>query len=310
MRTETLKVDDIKLAPYNPRVALKAGDLAYEKIKRSIEEFGLVEPLVWNVATGHLVGGHQRLQVLKDMGAITVVVSVVDIADLKREKALNVALNQVAGAFDDEKLAALLDSIDDGTFDATLTGFDSEEIKRKLEGLDAPDEFKELNENLETHATPSSMRLPVLRKRSEEVVSLRGAARPPYGVPTMREICDRKTNGFKVVSTFSGCGGSCLGFEMAGYDVLWANEFIPAAQETYRLNHPGVILNCEDIRTVEARDVLSRIRKEPGEVDVLEGSPPCASFSTAGKREKGWGDVRKYSDSEQRVDDLFFEFIR
>lgn len=139
---------------------------------------------------------------------------------------------------------------------------------------------------------------------------LRGPERPPYAVPTMAEIYDRKTNGFKVVSTFSGCGGSCLGFEMAGYDVLWANEFIPAAQETYRANHRGVILNCEDIRKVEARDVLSRIHKEQGEVDVLEGSPPCASFSTAGKREKGWGDVRKYSDTEQRVDDLFFEFVR
>lgn len=152
MRTETIGVHAIKLAPYNPRVALKPGDPAYEKIKRSIEEFGLVEPLVFNIATDHLVGGHQRLQVLKDMGAVDVVVSVVDIKDLKREKALNVALNQVSGAFDDEKLAALLDSIDDGEFDATLTGFDSEEIKRRLEGIDAPDEFKHLTGDIETKA--------------------------------------------------------------------------------------------------------------------------------------------------------------
>lgn len=153
MKTQTLKVADVKLAPYNPRVALKPGDPRYEKIRRSIEEFGLVEPLVWNAATGNLVGGHQRLRILKDMGAVTVDVSVVDIKDPKREKALNVALNKVSGEFDDEKLAELLESIDDGTFDATLTGFDSEEIKRHVEGMDSPAQFESIGGDMTLEVT-------------------------------------------------------------------------------------------------------------------------------------------------------------
>lgn len=126
----------------------------------------------------------------------------------------------------------------------------------------------------------------------------------------MEEIRAIPWNGYSVVSTFSGCGGSCLGFEMAGYRVLWANEFVPAAQEVYRLNHPGVILDTQDIRQVQPKAILAAIGKRPGEVDVLEGSPPCAAFSTAGKREKGWGQVKAYSDTKQRVDDLFFEYVR
>src|SRR5258708_2242148 len=62
------------------------------------------------------------------------------------------------------------------------------------------------------------------------------ADKPPYRVPSMAEVEAIPWNGFKAVSTFSGCGGSCLGYRMAGFKVLWANEFIPAAQETYRLN--------------------------------------------------------------------------
>jgi len=127
----------------------------------------------------------------------------------------------------------------------------------------------------------------------------------------MSEIAKVKgTNGFKVVSTFSGCGGVCLGLEMAGYEVLWANEFIEAARDTYKENHPGVILTGEDIRTIKGKDILEAIGLERGELDLLEGSPPCASFSTAGSLDKGWGRVKTYSDSAQRSDDLFFEYSR
>lgn len=120
----------------------------------------------------------------------------------------------------------------------------------------------------------------------------------------------RGTSGLKVVSTFSGCGGSCLGFELAGFEVIWANEFVEAARETYAANHPGTALDGRDIRTVTAEDILRETGLKRGELDVLNGSPPCASFSTSGKREKGWGKVKKYSDTEQRTDDLFFEFSR
>lgn len=127
---------------------------------------------------------------------------------------------------------------------------------------------------------------------------------------TMQEIWDMPWNGYKVVSTFSGGGGSCLGYEMAGYHVVWANEFIPEAQNTYRLNHPKTFLNTNDIRKVTADDVIRESKIAKGEIDLFDGSPPCCAFSTCGSREKGWGKVREYSDSAQRVDDLFFEYIR
>jgi DNA (cytosine-5)-methyltransferase 1 len=134
--------------------------------------------------------------------------------------------------------------------------------------------------------------------------------KPPYIVPSMTEIQALHWNGFNVVSTFSGCGGSCLGYRMAGFRVLWANEFIPAAQETYKANHPDSILDTRDIRTIKPSDILDAIGLRSGDIDILDGSPPCASFSTAGKREAGWGKVKKYSDKEQRTDDLFFEYVR
>jgi DNA (cytosine-5)-methyltransferase 1 len=134
--------------------------------------------------------------------------------------------------------------------------------------------------------------------------------KPPYHVPSMQEIAQTPWNGFNAISTFSGTGGSCLGYRMAGFRLLWANEFIPAAQESYKANHPDSILDPRDIRQITPNDILSRINLKVGEIDLMDGSPPCASFSTAGKREKGWGSVKKYSDSEQRTDDLFFEYAR
>ena len=134
--------------------------------------------------------------------------------------------------------------------------------------------------------------------------------KPPYRVPTMTEISEIPWNGINVVSTFSGAGGSCLGYRMAGCRVLWANEFVPAAREVYKLNHPGSVLCPDDIREVQPEAILEAIGLEQGEVDILDGSPPCASFSTAGKRASDWGEVKAYSDTKQRTDDLFYEFAR
>lgn len=134
--------------------------------------------------------------------------------------------------------------------------------------------------------------------------------KPIYQVPTMEQIVKIPWNGYNVVSTFSGCGGSCLGYRMAGYRVVWASEFIPAAQATYKANHPNSILDTRDIRKVQPEDILAATGLGIGEIDILDGSPPCAAFSTAGKREKGWGKVKQYSDTKQRVDDLFFEYTR
>ena len=139
------------------------------------------------------------------------------------------------------------------------------------------------------------------------------SAKPPYRVPSLEEIASvRGTNGYTVVSTFSGCGGSCLGFEMEGFKVLWASEFNATARRVYEKNHPGVILDSRDIRDVQPGEILEQLGCQRGEIDVLEGSPPCCSFSLAGKREKLWGQKRLYSNSgiRQRTDDLFFEYIR
>ena len=135
--------------------------------------------------------------------------------------------------------------------------------------------------------------------------------KPKYKVPSMAEIEAIPWNGYNVVSTFSGGGGSCLGYRMAGYHVIWANEFIPEAQKTYRANHPNTVLDTRDIRTVQAEEILSVIGMEKGEVDLFDGSPPCCAFSTAGKREKGWGKEHAYSEGHQaKIEDLFEEYIR
>lgn len=146
--------------------------------------------------------------------------------------------------------------------------------------------------------------------RPEPMTEAPATAKPPYRVPSMAEIAQVPHNGFSVISTFSGCGGSSLGYKMAGFKVLWANEFVPAAQDTYRANHPGTLLDTRDIRQIQPQDILAAIGLQVGQLDLMDGSPPCASFSLAGKREAGWGRVKKYSDTQQRVDDLFFEYAR
>lgn len=135
--------------------------------------------------------------------------------------------------------------------------------------------------------------------------------KPPYRVPSMEAIANVPGNGLTVASTFSGCGGSCLGYKMAGFRVMWANEFVPIAQECYRANFPETILDPQDIHHITAADILKAIQMRPGELDVLDGSPPCQAFSTAGKREKGWGKKREYEHgAEQCNETLFDEYIR
>lgn len=123
-------INELKRARYNPRKELKQGDTEYEKLKRSIEEFGYVEPIIWNERTQTVVGGHQRLTVLIDLGHKEVDCVIVDLPDDK-EKALNIALNKIEGEWDNEKLVELLSELNELDFDLELTGFDLDE----LEGL-------------------------------------------------------------------------------------------------------------------------------------------------------------------------------
>ena len=120
----TLPLASLTPAPYNPRKVLSPKSPAYRKLQSSLASFGLVEPLVWNERTGHLVGGHARLRILEALGYAEVPVSVVDLTD-EREKALNVVLNNLdaQGRYDSKRLRDLLDPLRD-TREFELTGFD------------------------------------------------------------------------------------------------------------------------------------------------------------------------------------------
>lgn len=135
LRIEKKTISELIPAIYNPRKALKPGDAEYEKLKRSIEQFGYVDPIIWNERTGVVIGGHQRLSVLKDLGHTEVDVSVVDM-DENQEKALNVALNKISGSWDENLLASLLKELDDDGFDLSFTGFDDGEIESLLDSFE------------------------------------------------------------------------------------------------------------------------------------------------------------------------------
>jgi|CXWL01.1.fsa_nt_gi DNA (cytosine-5)-methyltransferase 1 len=136
--------------------------------------------------------------------------------------------------------------------------------------------------------------------------------KPPYRPLLMADVLAAEgRSGLKVASTFSGAGGSCLGYRLAGYTVVWANEFEPNAQATYALNAPSTILDPRDIRTILPEEILAVTGLERGELDLFDGSPPCQSFSTAGKKQKGWGKSIAHGDgTTQRSDNLFAEYVR
>lgn len=127
MNIQKLKITELIPADYNPRRDLKPGDAEYDKLKRSIEQFGYVEPIIWNKTTSRIVGGHQRLKVLIDMG-ITDVECVVVEMDEEKEKALNIALNKISGEWDKEKLMLVIEDLQGTSFDISLTGFEPAEL--------------------------------------------------------------------------------------------------------------------------------------------------------------------------------------
>ena len=152
MVIQTLPVDKLVPADYNPRKDLKPGDPEYEKLKRSIAEFGYVEPVIWNKTTGHVVGGHQRLKVLIDSGVTEVECVVVEMSE-EKEKALNVALNKISGEWDKEKLFLLISDLQLADFDVSLTGFDAVEIDKLLNsGVDAEEDGFDVDAELEKPA--------------------------------------------------------------------------------------------------------------------------------------------------------------
>ena len=111
-----------------------------------------------------------------------------------------------------------------------------------------------------------------------------------------------------VFSCFACGGGSTMGYKLAGFDVLGCNEIDPKMMEVYRTNHNPKYSYLEPIQTFKLRKDLP---EELYNLDILDGSPPCSSFSMAGNREKDWGKEKKFREGQakQVLDNLFFDFI-
>ena len=140
----------------------------------------------------------------------------------------------------------------------------------------------------------------------------------PYNLQDVYDAASQKK--FKVVSTFAGGGGSSTGYRLAGADILAINEFVEEARVTYKENYPDTPIVPNDIKELTGQDFLDLVGLEKGELDILDGSPPCSAFSVAGKlshssdgkHSDGWGQTKSYSDGKvvENIEDLFFEFLR
>jgi DNA (cytosine-5)-methyltransferase 1 len=160
----------------------------------------------------------------------------------------------------------------------------------------------------------------------------------PYTIDDVKKSSAREL--FTVISTFAGGGGSSTGYRLAGGKVLAINEFVEEAIKTYSLNFPDTKIIAGDIKKISGKDLLNEAGMKVGDLDILDGSPPCSAFSVAGKREKNWkgatkyesetyfdfetgemisegglevkDGVKKYSDDQvvEAIEDLFLEYIR
>lgn len=133
MEINELPLTSLKPAGYNPRKKLKKGDKEYEKIKQSLLKFGYVDPIIVNKDLT-VIGGHQRLTVLKDLKYETAKCVIVDLPK-EDEKALNIALNKITGQWDDQLLADLLLDLQESDFNLDLTGFEAPEIDDILSNI-------------------------------------------------------------------------------------------------------------------------------------------------------------------------------
>ena len=159
-----------------------------------------------------------------------------------------------------------------------------------------------------------------------------------YKAYTLQDVHNASSqNKFNVISTFAGGGGSSTGYRLAGGRILCINEFVEEAQNTYRENYPDTLILPGDIKELSGKDFLDAAGIGVGELDILDGSPPCSAFSVAGKlshnvheeervdlfgnvtvekvsgkHSDGWGQTKNYSDGKSvtNIEDLFFEFLR
>ena len=142
-----------------------------------------------------------------------------------------------------------------------------------------------------------------------------------YNPYNLKDVYDAAAqNKFTVISTFAGGGGSSTGYKLSGGNILAVNEFIAEARTTYGENYPSTPIIPDDIKDISGQDILDVAGIGVGELDILDGSPPCSAFSVAGKlshstdgkHSDGWGQTKNYSDGKmvENIEDLFFEFLR
>lgn len=171
-------IENIFLAPYNPRKDLTPDDKEYQKIKRSIEEFGYIQPLIVNKRTNIIIAGNQRYKVLKDLGYTEVDCVEVDVSE-QEEKTLNLAMNKIDNEWDVTALKDLLQDLDTGEIDMSLTGFDNWELEQLMtqvyqfnddeisDGI--PDETKKEKFQVIVHCLDENEQYAVHKKLSEEL---------------------------------------------------------------------------------------------------------------------------------------------
>lgn len=140
-----MKIDKLISPEYNPR---EITDKEMEKLKRSIEEFGYVDPIIVNKHNNHIIGGNQRYEVLKALDYDEVEVVYVDEKDPNREKALNIALNKISGEWDFEKLDKIFEEMRIDDFDISITGFDEDLEYDTAELDDLYTEEDEIQDNI------------------------------------------------------------------------------------------------------------------------------------------------------------------
>lgn len=162
MQVQKIPIENLSPAKYNPRKDLQPGDPEYEKLLRSVEEFGYVEPIIWNKRTGNIVGGHQRFKVLKQLGFSEIDCVVVDM-DEAREKALNIALNKISGDWDTEKLADVFRDIEQYGISLDITGFEAPEIDKLYQKLSRED-GKIVEDDFDAEAEAAQITEPITRR--------------------------------------------------------------------------------------------------------------------------------------------------
>ena len=130
-----------------------------------------------------------------------------------------------------------------------------------------------------------------------------------YTLDDMKQSSDRKL--FSYISFFSGGGGSSCGYKLAGGDCRFVNEFQQVAMDDYLANWPGTPNICDDIKNVTGQQIMELTGLKVGELDLLDGSPPCPPFSMSGTKQKGWGKEKTaYGMKQKNIEDLTWEQIR